>query len=99
MSRWVKTSIRFAALCLLALPARAVADGCLLGGQTYPENATACSGGLVLFCSNGTWQTVEGQRCDLPSGAYVGARRPLEDKNAEAVPDYYKEKYPQLDLK
>ena len=99
MRRFVTTSISFATLCMLALPGRAVADGCVLGGQPYPENATACSNGLVLLCSNGTWQSIDGQRCDEPSGSYLGPRRPLEEKNQETIPEFYKEKYPELDLK
>jgi hypothetical protein len=71
---------------------------CLLDGVEYPENASVCSAGLVLFCANGTWQNNEGARCDAQSGSYLGARRPLEERNAEPVPDFYKEKYPALNL-
>lgn len=72
--------------------------GCMLDGQRYPENATVCSNGLVLFCTNGVWQNNDGARCDAPSGAYVGSRRPLTERNPEPVPDHYKEKYPGLNL-
>lgn len=101
MSRFVKTSIAAAALCGgLALPGRVAAQqACMLNGQKYPENAVVCSNGLALFCANGTWQNNEGQRCDTQSGSYLGARRPLEERNDEPIPDYYKEKYPELNLK
>jgi hypothetical protein len=100
MSRFVTTSIAFATVYALALPGRAGAQQtCLLSGQKYPENAVVCSNGLALFCTNGTWQNNEGQRCDTESGQYLGARRPLEQRNEEPVPDFYKEKYPDLNLK
>jgi hypothetical protein len=71
---------------------------CMLDGKPYPENAVVCSGGMSLFCTNGTWQNNEGARCDSTTGSYLGARRPLQDRNAEPVPDYYKKKYPELNL-
>ena len=100
MRRFVTTSIALATLCVIALPGPARAQQtCMLNGQQYPENAVTCSNGLVLVCSNGTWQNNEGARCDAQSGSYLGARRPLEERNDEPVPDYYKEKYPGLNLK
>ena len=100
MSRFVTTSIALAALCVLAQPGRAAAQQtCMLNGQKYPENAVVCSNGLALFCANGSWQNNEGQRCDTQSGSYLGARRPLEGRNDEPVPDFYREKYPDLNLK
>lgn len=84
----------------LALPgsAGAEASSCMLDGREYPENSYVCSGGLQLYCSNGTWQTVNGARCDEPTGSYLGPRRPFEEKNPEPVPEFYKEKYPWLHL-
>lgn len=85
---------------VLALPSSAGAEGasCMLDGREYPENTYVCSGGLQLYCSNGTWQTVDGARCDAPSGSYLGPRRPFEEKSREPVPEFYKEKYPGLPL-
>lgn len=80
-----------------AAPGRAQ-QTCMLDGQSYPENAVVCSGGLVMYCSNGTWQGSDGQRCDVANGTYLGPRRPFHDKNAEPVPDFYKERYPDLHL-
>jgi hypothetical protein len=100
MRRFVTTSIALATLCAVALPGAALAQQtCMLSGQQYPENAEVCSDGLVLACSNGTWQNNQGARCDARSGSYLGARRPFEERNAEPVPDFYKEKYPSLNLK
>lgn len=100
MSRFVTTSIAIAALCAVALPGRAGAQQtCLLNGQSYPENASVCSDGLAVVCFNGTWQNNDGARCDARSGSYLGARRPFEERNNEPVPDFYKEKYPNLNLK
>jgi hypothetical protein len=86
------------ALALCAATSTAARASCMLEGREYPEDATVCSGGLALFCSNGTWQNNEGQRCDAPSGNYLGPRRPLQERNPEPVPDFYKEKYPGLNL-
>jgi hypothetical protein len=83
---------------LVAATSAVAQSKCLLDGVEYPENAVVCSGGLVLFCANGTWQNNDGARCDTPSGSYLGARRPLAERNPEAVPDFYKEKYPGLNL-
>lgn len=80
-----------------AAPARAQ-HACDLNGKSYPENSTVCSGGLALVCSNGVWQDSHGARCDAPTGSYLGARRPLEERNTEPIPDFYKEKYPELNL-
>jgi hypothetical protein len=71
---------------------------CMLDGQSYPENAVVCSAGMSLFCANGTWQNNQGARCDSPTGSYLGPRRPLQERSAEPIPDFYKEKYPQLNL-
>jgi hypothetical protein len=99
MSRLVTTPIAFAVFCAVALPGRAAAQQqCMLNGRQYPENAQVCSGGLVQFCTNGTWQNNEGARCDAQSGSYLGARRPLEEKSAEPVPKFYKDQYPGLNL-
>lgn len=100
MSRSTPSIIAFlAALCAAAAPDLARAQQpCMLDGQKYPENAQVCSNGLVLFCANGTWQNNEGARCDQQSGSYLGARRPLEEKNTEPIPDYYKQRYPGLNL-
>ena len=85
---------------LAACVSIAVAQGgsCMLDGQRYPENASVCSNGLVLFCTNGVWQNNEGARCEAPSGSYVGPRRPLSKTNPEPVPEFYKERYPGLNL-
>lgn len=99
MSRSIPSIIASVVLCVAAVPRPAGAQQtCMLDGQKYPENAVVCSNGLVLVCTNGTWQNNEGARCDAPSGSYLGARRPLEEKNAEPVPDFYKQKYPGLNL-
>lgn len=99
MSRSIPSILVLVALCAAAVPGSARAQQtCMLDGRKYPENASVCSNGLVLFCANGTWQNNEGARCDAQSGSYLGARRPLEEKNTEPVPDYYKERYPGLNL-
>jgi hypothetical protein len=101
MSRLVTTSIVLAVLCAVGPPGRAAAQQpqpCMLNGQLYPENAVVCSNGLAQYCANGTWQNNEGARCDTQSGSYLGPRRPLEEKSAEPIPDFYKEKYPGLNL-
>jgi len=95
----LRASLLALALAALAAPdARAQQGACTLDGRTYPEDATVCSNGLALFCTNGVWQNNEGQRCDAPSGAYLGALRPYQERNTEPVPDFYKEKYPGLNL-
>jgi len=99
MTRFATNSIRLAVLCLVALPGGAAAQDCSLEGRQYPENATVCSNGLALFCGNGTWQSSDGARCNTPSGTYVDSRRPIEEKNTEPIPEFYKEKYPSLDLR
>lgn len=71
---------------------------CVLDGKAYEENVVVCVGGLVNVCSNGTWQGNDGARCDGPSGSYVGSRRPFDERNPEPVPDFYKERYPDLNL-
>jgi len=86
------------AALLLCATSTAAGASCLLDGREYPEDATVCSSGLVLFCTNGTWQNNEGRRCDAPSGAYVGPRRPYQERNTEPVPEFYREKYPGLNL-
>jgi len=99
MSR--KLGMAFVALgMVLAVSGGARAQStCMLDGVKYPENAVVCSGGLALFCANGTWQNNDGARCDASSGSYLGARRPLQERSAEPVPEFYKEKYPSLNLK
>jgi hypothetical protein len=98
MDRTAKIALALIVLVLAATPARAQHQPCMLDGRNYPEDATVCSGGLLLFCSNGTWQNNQGARCDDPSGAYVGPRRPFTEYNREPIPDFYKEKYPELNL-
>lgn len=84
-------------LLILCATTSAHAEGsCTLGGQKYPENAVVCSGGLVLACSNGTWQNNNGARCDAPSGAYLTPQRPYQERNAEPIPDFYLQQYPWL---
>jgi hypothetical protein len=84
---------------LLAVASASPAQArCVLDGNEYPENALVCSGGLVLFCANGSWQSNNGARCDTPTGSYVGPRRPFQEHNDEPIPDFYKEKYPELNL-
>lgn len=82
---------------LTAAPVSA-GDNCQLGSQAYPPNVTVCSGGLSVTCINGNWQNNNGQRCDAPSGTYLGPRRPFEERNHEQVPEYYRKKYPSLRL-
>jgi len=98
MSRKRKISMSIVGLAVVAATAAGAQNACVLEGQKYPENAVVCSGGLSLFCTNGSWQNNEGARCDTPSGSYLGPRRPLQERNAEPVPDFYKEKYPDLNL-
>lgn len=98
MSRKHKVALSVLGVVLAAATGAGAQGGCLLEGVAYPENAVVCSRGLALFCANGTWQNNEGARCDTPSGSYLGARRPLQEKNPEPVPDFYKEKYPSLPL-
>lgn len=100
MSRTATIVTVLLGLGLVALATRAAAQPtpCTLNGQSYPENSVVCSDGLALFCANGTWQSNQGARCNAPSGDYLGARRPFEERNAEPVPDFYKEKYPNLNL-
>ena len=95
-----KKKIGWALMGLVLVTATSATAGsrCMLDGQEYPENASVCSGGLVNFCSNGTWQSSNGARCDASTGSYLGARRPYEERNDEPVPKYYKEKYPDLNL-
>ena len=83
---------------LLAATGADAQSECTLDGQKYPENTLVCSGGLVNYCANGTWQSSGGARCDAPTGAYLGARRPFEERNTEEVPQFYKDKYPDLKL-
>jgi hypothetical protein len=71
---------------------------CQLENRSYPENVTVCSGGLVLNCTNGTWQNNDGARCGDPSGSYLGPRRPLEARSDEPIPEFYREQYPWLPL-
>jgi len=87
-------------IALVALTATAAwaQKECLLEGREYPENAMVCSGGLVLNCSNGIWQNNDGGRCNAQSGSYVGPLRPFQERNDEQIPEYYKEKYPNLNL-
>ncbi len=98
MRRKLECAIVAAALLVATATVAGAQNTCLLDGVSYPENAVVCSGGLALFCANGTWQNNEGARCDASSGAYLGARRPLQERNAEPVPEFYKEKYPSLNL-
>ena len=84
-------------LTLAAATPAAAEQTCPLGGQAYPANVIVCSGGLVATCINGNWQSNNGQRCDAPSGTYLGPRRPFEPKNQEEIPEYYRDKYPGLE--
>ena len=69
----------------------AAADGeCRLNGASYPQSVTVCSNGLALTCSNGTWQDNNGQRCDQPTGTFLGPRRPFREKNTESIPEEYR---------
>jgi hypothetical protein len=95
--RIVLSAIGLVLVLAVATAARAE-HTCMLNGQSYPENAVVCSGGLALVCSNGAWQDSHGARCDAPTGSYLGPRRPFQERNAEPVPDFYKEKYPELNL-
>ena len=82
-----------------AAPTAAWADGsCQLGGREYPENASVCSNGLVLYCSNRVWQNNDGTHCNDPSGAYLSPLRPYTPRSDEPIPEYWKEKYPNLNL-
>ncbi|MEW6272323.1 MAG: hypothetical protein AB1689_23825 [Thermodesulfobacteriota bacterium] len=96
-----RATTALAVLLLLASvraePARGQ-SGCMLDGRHYPENAVICSGGIVTYCSNGVWQSNDGQRCDVRSGAYLSPLRPFEERNREEIPEYYREKYPELGL-
>jgi hypothetical protein len=98
MGRKLECAAVAAFLLVVTASAAGAQNTCMLEGVTYPENAVVCSGGLALFCANGTWQNNEGARCDATSGSYLGPRRPLQERNPEAVPDFYKEKYPSLNL-
>jgi hypothetical protein len=73
-------------------------ESCQLGQTRYPSNAVVCSGGLVLYCSNGIWQDNGGQRCDTTDGSYLTPLRPYQEKSNEPIPEFYKEKYPWLHL-
>ncbi|MDG2305495.1 MAG: hypothetical protein P8R42_12775 [Candidatus Binatia bacterium] len=87
-------------LYLLFVPTLALAgEDCRRGGESYPSNVTICSGGLAVTCMNGSWQSNDGQRCDGPTGSYIGARRPLQEKNDEPIPEYIREENPGLDLR
>lgn len=99
MSRKLGMAVMALGMVLATTSGARAQSGCTLEGVPYPENAVVCSAGLALFCANGTWQNNEGARCDASSGSYLGARRPLEERNAEPVPEYYREKYPSLNLK
>ena len=85
-------------LLLVAVTTAGAEQNCRLEGREYPPDVVVCSGGLALYCSNGTWQNNEGQRCDAPTGEYLGPRRPLAEKNDEPIPQFYKDKYPDLGL-
>ncbi len=37
---------------------------CRFEGESYREGARVCSNGLEVLCSNGTWQNLDGKRCD-----------------------------------
>jgi len=86
-------------LILAAATAAQAQHDCQLDGQAYPENATVCSNGLVLHCSNGTWQNNDGAHCESRSGSYLTPLRPYKERSDEEIPEYYKEKYPNLGLK
>ena len=98
MSRKRKIALSMMGLLVAVATGAHAQQRCMLDGNEYPENAVVCSGGLSLFCSNGTWQNNEGARCDTPTGTYLGPRRPLEERNPEPVPDFYKQRYPDLNL-
>jgi hypothetical protein len=54
-----------------ATPGRAQeAQVCRFEGTAYREGARLCSNGLEVLCSNGTWQNLDGKRCD-EAGAYL----------------------------
>jgi len=84
---------------LMASPEALGAEDCRLGDRTYPSNATVCSGGIALDCVNGNWQNNDGRRCEGETGSYIGARRPLQERNDEPIPEYIKEQNPELDLR
>lgn len=92
---WIGLSC--ALVLILCATENARAEGsCMLNGQKYPENAVVCSGGLMLACANHTWQNNNGARCDAPSGTYLTPQRPLQERNAEPIPDFYLKQYPWL---
>ena len=72
---------------------------CTLGEKKYPENATVCSNGLEQHCENGVWQNNSGTRCDAGDGDYLTPQRAYQEESDEPIPEYYKEKYPWLNLK
>ncbi len=93
-------SLLIVLMCLLLAPTWASgAEECRLAGQAYPPNVTVCSGGLAVTCMNGNWQNNDGQRCDGVTGSYIGARRPLKERNDEPIPEYIREQNPGLDLR
>lgn len=85
-------------VALLAASATSAQQACQLEGRPYPENAVVCSRGIVLSCANGTWQSNEGARCNGSNGAYLTPLRPYQPKSDEPIPEYYREKYPWLNL-
>ena len=60
---------------IAALPAVATAQdqGCTYEGERYAEGTTVCQAGLRQTCMNGTWQSVDGERCGGGDDAAVEA--------------------------
>lgn len=81
---------------LLASATARAQQSCQLEGRSYPENAVVCSRGLQIVCVNGTWQNLEGARCDVRDGSYLTPLRPYQEKSDEPIPEYLLEKYPFL---
>lgn len=38
-------------------------QSCIYEGERYAEGTTVCQAGLRQTCMNGTWQSLDGERC------------------------------------
>ena len=59
--KWV---VCVAWLAAAPVTASAQEQTCTYGGQQYDEGVTICQAGLRQTCMNGTWQNLDGERCD-----------------------------------
>ena len=61
-----------------AAVAAAQSQSCLWEGKSYAEASTVCQAGLQQTCVNGTWQSLDGARCE--AGGDQGEGEPTGDE-------------------